>query len=151
MTNNDSTKLMSPAELREMCICAAATAVVSYVLGCGYVAADVNNDGYGWPTRSSDVETAPWPIGDDPGATGKIATIYEAAGLASRKYRGLGSHDVSLIDDNRGIVMLDDPKIWAGVEALAAYLEGPDQGDEGVHSARGWRRQPAQAADGRGP
>ena len=62
-----------------------------------------------------------------------IATIYEAAGLASLKHRGLGSHRVSLIDDVMGRAMLDDPKIWAAIEALAAYIEG--EYDDGLCSA----------------
>ena len=36
---------MSPAELREACICAAATAVVGYVLGYGYEDIAVHDDG----------------------------------------------------------------------------------------------------------
>jgi hypothetical protein len=150
MSNDTVKPRMSPAELTEACYAAAATATISYVLGYGYVDAVVNDDGFGWPTRSSDVETAPWPIGDDPGPTGDgepdrdtayrdIATMYEAAGLASRKHRGLGSHAVTLIGDSMGRAMLDDPKIWGAIEALAAFLElgGPDsaQGDDGVHCA----------------
>ena len=83
---------MTPAEREEMCICAAATAVVSYVLSYGYEDITVDDDGYGWPTTSSDVTTGYWPIGDDPGPTGNgepspdvayrdIATIYEAGDL----------------------------------------------------------------------
>ena len=105
----DNIKRMSPAELREACICAAATAVVAYVLGYGYEDIAVYDDGEGWPTTMSDVDTARWPIGDDPGPMGRgepscdtayrdIATIYEAGGLASLKLRGLGSHRVSLIE-----------------------------------------------------
>jgi hypothetical protein len=143
----ENTKRMSPAELREMCYAAAATAVVSYVLGYGYEDIAVHDDGEGWPTTASDVDTAMWPIGDDPGPTGDgepstdtayshIATIYEAAGLASRKLRGLGSHRISLIDDAMGRAMLDDPKIWGAIEALAAFLEGNYEGD-GVYGALG--------------
>jgi len=114
---------MSPAELREMCIIAAATATVSYVLGYGYEDVVVYDDG---PTTVSDVETAPWPIGDEEPqcdtAYKHIATIYEAGLLASLKSRGLGSHRVSLIDDAEARFILDDEKVWAGVEALAAYI-----------------------------
>ena len=53
-----------PAELKEACICAAATAVISYVLGYGYVDVVVHDDGEGWPTTMSDVDTARWPMGD---------------------------------------------------------------------------------------
>ena len=125
-----------------MCICAAATAVVSYTLGYGYEDIAVHDDGEGWPTTASDVDTGRWPIGGDPRdepqcdvAYRDIATIYEAAGLASRRLRGLGSHRVSLIDDTMGRVMIDDPKIWAAIEALAAYIEG--NGDGGYYSALG--------------
>ena len=150
---------MSPAELREACTCASATAVVSYVLGYGYVDISVNDDGFGWPTTASGVDTDPWPIGDDPGPTGHgepscdtayadIATIYEAAGLASRKLRGLGSHEVTLISDSIGRAMLDDPKIWAGIEALAAFLEGNYEGD-GAYGALGDDKE-GKYADTRG-
>jgi len=144
---NDNIKRMSPAELREACYCAAASATISYVLGYGYVDAAVHDDGYGWPTTASGVDTDPWPIGDDPGPGGggepssdtayqHIATIYESAGLASRKLRGLGSHGVSLISDSLGSVMLNDSKIWSAIEALAAFLEGNYEGD-GAYGALG--------------
>ena len=134
---------MSPAELREACICAAASAVVAYVLGYGYEDIAVYDDGGSWSTT----DTARWPIGDDPGPMGRgepscdaaycdIATIYEVAGLASRKHRGLGSHRVGLIDDAEGGAMLDDPKIWAAIEALAAFLEDNSEGD-GCYGALG--------------
>ena len=138
---------MPPTELREACFWAAGTAVVSYVLGYGYEDIAVHDDGEGWPTTMSDVDTARWPIGDDPGPAGDgepspdtayrdIATIYEAGGLASLKHRGLGSHRVSIIDDTMGRAMLDDPKIWAAIEALASYIEDNSEGD-GVYSALG--------------
>ena len=50
--------------MKEACICAAATAVISYVLGYGYVDVVVHDDGEGWPTTMSDVDTARWPMGD---------------------------------------------------------------------------------------
>ena len=139
MGNDNIKKRMSPAELREVRICAAATATISYVLGYGYIDISVIDGGSRWPTTASYVETALWPIGDDPGPGGgggpscdrayrDIATIYEVAGLASRKLRGLGSHELSLIDDSIGSVMLNDPKIWAAIEALAVCIdEGEDQ------------------------
>ena len=103
MGNDNIKKRMTPAELREVRICAAATATISYVLGYGYIDISVIDGGSRWPTTASYVETALWPIGDDPGPGGggepscdrayrDIATIYEVAGLASRKLRGLGSH-----------------------------------------------------------
>lgn len=146
---------MTPAELREICICAAATAVVSYALGYGYEDITVDDDGHGWPTTSSDVDTGYWPIGDDPGPTGNgepspdvayrdIATIYEVAGLASRKLRGLGSHRVSLISDAMGRFMLDDPKIWGAIVALAACI------DDGEGQALGANTREQYAATGEG-
>jgi hypothetical protein len=134
VTNN--TRRMSPAELRETCYAAAATAVVSHALGYGFSDIVVHNDCSPWPTTTSDVDTALWPIGmAGYVALRDVATIYEVAGLASRKVRGLGSHRISLIDDSLGRVTLDDPKIWAAIETLAAHLEGPGQGDEGFHGA----------------
>ena len=148
---------MTPAELEEMRICAAATAVVSYALGYGYEDITVDDDGYGWPTTSSDVITGYWPIGDDPGPTGNgepspdtayshIATIYEAAGLAARKLRGLGSHRIGLIDDAMGRAMLDDPKIWGAIVALAACI---DDG-EGQALGANTREQYAASDEGEG-
>ena len=138
MSNDTVKPRMSPAELTEACYSAAATAAISYVLGYGYEDIAVHDDGEGWPTTMSDVDTALWPIGDDPRdgrerdeAYCHIATIYEAGYLAALKYRGLGSHQVSLIDDSWGRVMLDDPKIWGAIEALAAYIEGRRRGEDG--------------------
>ena len=160
MSNETEGPRMSPAELTEACYYAAGTAVVSYVLGYGYEDIAVHDDGEGWPTTMSDVDTARWPIGDDPGPAGDgepstdvayrdIATIYEAGGLASLKHRGLGSHRVSIIDDTMGRVMLDEPKIWAAIEALAAYIEGNYEGD-GVYGALGANTGEKYATGGEG-
>lgn len=137
---NETGPRMSPAELTEACYRAAATSAASFVLGYGYVDAVVHDDGEGWPTTSSDVDTGLWPIGegqpDCNRAYRDIATIYEVGGLASLKLRGLGSHRISLIDDSEGSAMLDDPKIWAAIVALAALIEDENAGD-GFHSAMG--------------
>lgn len=61
-----SNKRMSPAELWETCIHAAATAVVAYVLGAGYEDIFVNDDGEPWTASSSKVFVKGW--GENPPA-----------------------------------------------------------------------------------
>ena len=83
---------MSPAELREACICAAASAVVAYALGYGYEDIAVYDDGGAGrrPTRRAGLlamirgRSAGASLSCD-AAYRDIATIYEVAGLASRK------------------------------------------------------------------
>src|SRR5271165_4474868 len=123
---SDNKQRMSPAELREMCIYAAATATVSYVLGCGYKDIRVTDDGERWPTAMSYVDLAGtdehFGFGTDH-TLGIVAAIFEAGGLASLKSRGLGSHAVDF--DNLPVdtcAILDDEKVWAAVEALAAHI-----------------------------
>ncbi len=128
---------MSPAELKEACYRAAGTAAVGYVLGFIYEDAAVNNDGFGWPTMASEVDLGPANEGDLFKFGTLKARVSEAGHLAALKHRGLGSHGLCLdgeLTDTRGV--LDDAKVWSAIEALAAFIEGNDDGD-GYYSALG--------------
>ncbi len=145
MSNDTVKPRMSPAELREACFHVAGAAVVSYVLGCVYEDAAVTDDGSPWPTPAAEIDL-PVVESDPDGPWGAeffsmaVPSIYEAGGLAALKLRGLGSHSVTY-DGMRTdtIDILDDPKVWGAVEALAAHIEGQydNNGDVGFCSALG--------------
>ena len=104
MTNETEGRRMTPAELKEMCICAAATAVVSQ---CALLRVQRRCRS---PRRFalagvSDVNPTSWEdlrrrSGDEEPAYRDaayeiIASIYEAGGLAALKLRDLGSHTIN--------------------------------------------------------
>jgi hypothetical protein len=135
-----TTKRMRPAELRETCICAAATAVVAHVVGAGYEDIFVNDDQYRWPTSRSKVFVKGWR-GDNPPPADvleRMCMVYEAGLMAVAKLRGYGAHVIVGFQplprflaggDLATKALLDRPVIWGAVKALAQRVEDNYEGD----------------------
>jgi hypothetical protein len=132
-----TTHRMTRSQLREAMFHAAGTAVVSFILGCGYDDILLDDDGFRWPTRISRVELSGWKRAPE-NALEIVATIYEAGTMAANKARGLGPHRIWGIAYEGELTetawILDDPKVWAAIEEFAAYLEENDE-EHGCYGA----------------
>ena len=128
--------LLTPEELRDACIHAAATIVVAFVYGCEFGDCRLNDDGYKWPTSISRIEL--WSADDwslDESFVARTA-IHEAGSMAVAKHHGRGPHLIFIGEHGETAKLLDDPNVWKAIEALAQFIEDNYEGD-GCYGALG--------------
>ena len=129
--DNERRPLMTEDELRDTCLHAAATIVVAFVLGCEFEDCRLNDDGHPWPTSVSRIEIKypkDWARAE---ALSGVAAIYEAGSMAVAKHHSRGAHHINVSGAAR---LLDDPRVWNAIEALAQFIEGNYEG-EGCYGA----------------
>jgi hypothetical protein len=127
--------LLAEKELRDACLYAAAIVVVAFSLGCEFEDCRLDDDGYPWPTASTRIEIKypedwRWKYGIFP----VVGAIHEAGAAAVAK-----QHDIGLyrVNDSQTPQLLDDPKIWATIKALARFIQDNGSDDEGCYGALG--------------
>ena len=84
--------LLTEEQLRDACIHAAATIVVAFVYGCGFVDCRLNDKGYKWPTPISRIQfrsADDWSLDERFVA---LTAIHEAGSMAVAKHHGRGPH-----------------------------------------------------------
>jgi hypothetical protein len=133
-----ATAFMSEAELQDACLHCAATIVVAIELGCEFEDCRITDDGYKWPTSVSSVEIKYPDSWSERGAEvfPAIATIHEAGCQAVAKRHGRGPHRINNYTAVRTSDLLDEPRIWKAIEALAQFIGDNDEG-EGCYGALG--------------
>jgi hypothetical protein len=130
--------LMTEEELHDASLHAAATVIVAYVLGCEFLDCRLNDDGYKWPTSSSRIKLMSagdwWPEE----SFAAHAAIHEAGSMAVAKRHGRGHHLIRLVGEEYFGTpkLLDDPKVWKAIEALAQFIRDNYEG-EGCYGALG--------------
>ena len=169
--DEEAAPLMTEVELRDACLYAAATIVVAYSLGCKFKDCRLDDDGYPWPTATTRIEIKypegwRWKRGIFP----IVGAIHEAGAAAVCKQRDIGLCRINAYTAPRTSDLLDDPKIWATIKALAKLIQdsGPcdgcygalgtdccEPGDDsdaialmksmGVHPGYGWKIMPPDA------
>jgi hypothetical protein len=90
------------------------------------------DDGYPWPTSISRIDLKyPKDWIERREALSSVAMIHEAGAMAVAKRHGRGPHLInhSFSNHNRTRQLLDIPRVWGAIEALAGFLE--DSGDGG--------------------
>jgi hypothetical protein len=137
MFSEDGEPLMTEEQLYDECLHAAATVVVAFVFGCEFEDCRFNDDGCKWPTSISRIELMSandwWPEE----ACSAIAAIHEAGSMAVAKRHGRGHHLIRLGTEHSGTPkLLDDPKVWKAIEALAQFIRDNYEG-EGCYGALG--------------
>ena len=133
--------LLTPEELSDACIHTAATVVVASVYGCEFKDCQLDDDGYKWPTSISRVEL--WPPDDwSPDESFVFRTvIHEAGSMAVAKHHGRGPHLIIMfVEPSETAKLLDDPKVWKAIKALARFIEDNYQ-REGYYGALGTRSE----------
>ena len=129
--------LLTEEELYDECLHAAATIVVALVLGCEFLDCRLNDDGYKWPTPISRIELMSANDWGPEEALSASAAIHEAGSLAVAKRQGRGHHLIRLGKEHSGTPkLLDDPKVWKAIEALAQFIRDNYEG-EGCYGALG--------------
>ena len=94
----------------------------------------LDDDGCSWPTSVARIDLKyPKDWGKKGEALSSIAMIHEAGAMAVAKRHGRGPCLIirtgSLPGDNKTRRLLDTPRVWGAIEALAQYIE--DSGDGG--------------------
>jgi hypothetical protein len=135
--DGENRPLLTEEELYDECLHAAATIVVAFVFGCEFSDCRLNDDGYKWPTPISRIELMSandwWP--DE--ALFPRTAILEAGSMAVAKRHGRGHHLIRLgMEDSGTPELLDDPKVWKAIEALAQFIRDNYEG-EGCYGALG--------------
>jgi hypothetical protein len=140
MTKQDGENrpLLTEEELYDECLHAAATNVVASVHGCEFLDCRLNDDGHKWPTSISRIELMSaddWWIEESFRA---LAAIHEAGSMAVAKRHGRGHHLIRLVGEEHSGTpkLLDDPKVWKSIEALAQFIRDNYEG-EGCYGALG--------------
>ena len=127
--------LLTEEELSDECLHAAATIVVASVLGCEFVDRRLD-DGYKWSTSVSRIQMS----GDDwwpEESFAAHAAIHEAGSMAVAKRHGRGYHLILLgMENSETDRLLDDPKVWKAIEALAQFIRDNYEG-KGCYGALG--------------
>jgi hypothetical protein len=121
--------LLTEEELRDACLHCAATIVVAIELGCEFKDCRLTDDGYKWPISISSVDIKYPESWDKRGAEvfPAIATIHEAGCQAVAKRRGRGPHRINNYTATRTSDLLDEPRIWKAIEALAQFIRKNDE------------------------
>jgi hypothetical protein len=126
--------LLTEEELYDACLHAAATVVIAVALGCKFEDCRLD-DGYPWPTSVSRIEIKyPKEWSGKAGAFSFVAMIHEAGAMAVAKRHGRGPHLINHSDKTRDLLNL--PRVWKAIEALAQYIEDNYEGD-GCYGAMG--------------
>jgi hypothetical protein len=130
--------LLTEDELRDACLHCAATIVVAVELGCEFEDCRLTDDGCKWPTFLSSVEIKYPESWSGRGAEvfPAIASIHEAGCQAVAKRHGRGPHRINNYTAVRTSELLDEPRIWKAIEALAQLIES-EGGYEGCYGAIG--------------
>ena len=140
MFSNDDERrpLLTEEELRHACFHDAATIVVAIELGCEFEDCRVDDDGRPWPTAMTRIEIKYPGRWGEPGAEvfPAIATIHEAGCRAVAKRHGRGPHRIDNYTAVRTSDLLDEPRMWKAIEALARFIENNYEGD-GCYGALG--------------
>jgi hypothetical protein len=136
--DGENRPLLTEEELHDACLHAAATIVVALVYGCEFVDCRLNDNGYRWPTSISHIQLSSaddWCIEESFVAH---AAIHEAGSMAVAKRHGRGHHHIRLGWEDSGTTpeLLDDPKVWKAIEALAQFIRDNYEG-EGCYGASG--------------
>jgi hypothetical protein len=132
--DDEQRPLMTEEELRDACLHAAATVVIAVALGCEFEDCRLNDDGYPWPTSISRIEIKyPKEWSGRAGAFSSIAMIHDAGAMAVAKRHGRGPHHIA---NGRTPQLLDIPRVWKAIEALAQFIRDNDE-DNGCYSAMG--------------
>jgi hypothetical protein len=133
--DGENRPLLTEEERYDECLHAAATIVAAFVFGCELVDCCLNDDGYKWPTAISRIELMSandWRLEDSFAAR---AAIHEAGSMAVAKRHGRGHHLIRLGGEHSGTPeLLDDPKVWKAIEALAQFIRDNYEG-EGCYGA----------------
>jgi hypothetical protein len=129
---------LSEEELHDACLHCAATIIVAVELGCEFEDCRLTDDGSKWPTFLSSVEIKYPESWDKRGAEvfPAIASIHEAGCQAVAKRHGRGPHRINNYTAVRTSDLLDEPRIWKAIEALAQLIES-EGGYEGCYGAMG--------------
>ena len=105
--------------------------------GCKFLDCRLNDDGYKWPTFISRIELMSaddWWIEESFRAR---AAIHEAGSMAVAKRHGRGHHLILLgMENSETDRLLDDPKVWKAIEALAQFIRDNYEG-KGCYGALG--------------
>jgi hypothetical protein len=126
--------LLAEEELYDACLHDAATIVIAFVLGCEFKDCQLTDDGYKWPTSLSRIDLEyPKDWRGKAEALSSVLSIHEAGAMAVAKLHGRGPHR---INENGTPELLDDPKVWKAIEALAQFIEDNYEGD-GCYGALG--------------
>ena len=128
--------LMTEEELRDACLHDAATIVVAVELGCEFEDCRLTDDGYKWPTSISSVDLKYPESWRGAEAFPAIASIHEAGCQAVAKRHGRGPQRVNNFFAVRTSDLLDEPRIWKAIEALAQFIRDNYEGD-GCYGALG--------------
>jgi hypothetical protein len=104
--------LLCEEDLRDACLHAAATIVVTTMFGCEFEDCRLNDDGYKWPTSVSRTWLE-YPKDWTSDAFPLVAMIHEAGSLAVTKRHGRPPHRINVGDGGaRTADFLDDPLNW---------------------------------------
>lgn len=132
--------LLAEKQLRDTCLYAAAIVVVAYSLGCEFEDCRLDDDGYPWPTATTRIEIKypedwRWKWGIFP----IVGAIHEAGAAAVAKQHDTGLCRINAYTAPRTSDLLDDPKIWATIKALARSIQASEFEENvcGIYGALG--------------
>ena len=137
--DGENRPLLTEEELGDECLHAAATIVVAFVLGCEFVDCRLNDDGYKWPTSVSRIQLMSGDDWSPEESFAAYAAIHEAGSMAVAKHHGRGHYLIRLGYGQHHFgtpKLLDDPKVWKAIEALAQSIRDNYEG-EGCYRAVG--------------
>jgi hypothetical protein len=130
--DGENRPLLTEEELGDECLHAAATIVVAFVLGCEFVDCRLNDDGYKWPTSVSRIQLMSGDDWSPEESFAAYAAIHEAGSMAVAKRHGRGHHLIRLGYGQHHFgtpKLLDDPKVWKAIEALAQSIRDNYEGE----------------------
>ena len=129
--DEEAAPLMTKVELRDACLYAAAIVVVAFSLGCEFEDCRLDDDGAVWPTATTRIEIKypddwRWKWGIFP----IVGAIHETGAAAVAKQHDTGLCRINAYTTPRTSNLLEDPKIWATIKALATLIQdsGPCDG-----------------------
>jgi hypothetical protein len=133
--DEEAAPLMTKVELRDACLYAAAIVVVTFSLGCEFEDCRLDDDGAVWPTATTRIEIKypddwRWKWGIFP----IVGAIHETGAAAVAKQHDTGLCRINAYTAPRTSNLLEDPKIWATIKALAKLIQdsGPCDGCYGA-------------------
>jgi hypothetical protein len=136
--SDDEEQRLTEEELSDACLHCAATIIVAVELGCEFEDCRLTDDGCKWPTFLSSVEIKYPESWNGRGAEvfPAIASIHEAGCQAVAKRHGRGPHRINNYTAVRTSELLDEPRIWKAIEAMAELIES-EGGYGGCYGAMG--------------
>ena len=130
--DDEERPLMTEEELHDACLHSAATIVVAVALGAEFQDCLLDDDGFPWPCSVARVHLKYPKDWEKDEAISSVAAIHEAGAMAVAKHHGRAPHLVinnnAFPGDNQTRRLLDTPRVWETIEALARQIEESGDG-----------------------